>query len=399
LWHNYPITSSWIIIGKVTGIAMQTDISSMLQSIDSVTLTPVVRQSLQRANFRILDWRMSQLGGGAGNPVSVGLYRFEGTGQDGEEQMAWSVILKILQSPANAGWVNMGEGDDQSHWNYWKREVLIYQSGLLETLPDGLVAPRCFGTVELPGHIAMLWLEDIHDAYQGAWTLERYALTARHLGRLNGQYVSGRPLPDYPWFSLQRTRQWVNQMPHWQTIDWDHPRLLKRYPKAEQNSFRRMLSENERFLARLDLLPKTICHGDTYPTNFMARHLPNGQEQTVALDWALTSIEALGDDLGQFVFGAQSNLKTARQEDVTDTLFAAYMDGLRDSNCRVDPQQVRFGFAASAALRVGLFQVFLLGEELKNSQAVGADGIEYAAAPDCFEVRMANEAYQLIESK
>ncbi len=55
----------------------------------------------------------------------------------------------------------MGEGEDQTHWNYWKRETLVYQSDLLETLPEGMVAPRCFGWVELPGNIAGLWLEDV----------------------------------------------------------------------------------------------------------------------------------------------------------------------------------------------------------------------------------------------
>ena len=341
---------------------------------------------------------MNQLGGGAGNPVSVGLYRFEVTGQDSGEQVNWSAILKILQSPANVGWTNMGEGDDQTHWNYWKRELLIYQSGLLETLPDGMAAPRCYNAVELPGNIAMLWLEDIRNSYQGDWSLDRYALTARHLGRLNGVYLSERPLPDFPWFSLQRTRQWVDEMPHWRTFPWDHLRVLKRYPRPESNSFRRMLLENGRFLAKLDLLPKTISHGDTYPTNFMSRHLAGGQEQTVALDWALMGIQPLGDDLGQFVFGAQMNLKEAKREDVTETLFQSYMDGLHDSNCHADLQLVRFGFAASAALRVGLFQVFLLGEELKQNNASAESSAEHATIPDCFEVTMANEAYELLKS-
>jgi hypothetical protein len=376
---------------------MKIDSDSPLRSIDAATLTPIVRQALQRDQLQILDWQVNQLGGGAGNPVSVGLYRFEGTGQDRDERLAWSVILKIIQSPTNVGEVNLGEGDDQTHWNYWKRELFLYQSELLETLPEGMAAPQCYATVEQPGNIAWLWLEDVSDAYEGVWTLERYTLTARHLGRLNGGYLSKNQWTAFPWLGKHLTRQWVQILaPDWQAIPWEHPRVLKRYPQPELNPFRRMLFDNARFLAKLDLLPKTVCHGDTYPTNFKARLLSGGEEQTVALDWALAGIAPLGDDLGQFAFGAYMNLKNADPTDVDQALFESYMDGLRDTGCRVDPQQVRFGYTASAALRVGLFQLILLSEELKQSESVMQQIVESPVVPDCFEVAMAKEAYQLL---
>lgn len=333
-----------------------------------------------------------------GNPVSVGLYRFAGVGQDHQGPANWSVILKIVQSPANVGWVDMGDGDDQTHWNYWRRELLLYQSGLLETLPEGMAAPRCYGVAELPGNFALLWLEDVSDSYGNAWPLERYALTARHLGRLNGMYLSEYTAPAFPWFSRQRSRQWLTIIPPPQTVLWEHPLMLARYPRPEVNTFRQMLLEHEQFLTRLDLLPKTVCHGDTYPTNFMSRYLVDGQEQTVALDWALTGIEPLGDDLGQLVFGAHTNLPEARREDVTEMLFEQYIAGLRDSGCHYDSQLVRFGFATTAALRVGLFQVYLLGEELKQCDGMVDDDRDRMITPDCFEVTMANEAYRLLES-
>jgi thiamine kinase-like enzyme len=159
-----------------------------------------------------------------------------------------------------------------------------------------------------------------------------------------------------------------------------------------------MLEENERFLAKLERLPKTFRHGDTYPTNFMSRSLGGNQEQTVALDWALAGIAPLGDDLGQFVFGAQTNLKEISPMDVEKALFESYLDGLRDSGCRVDPQQVRFGYTASAALRVGLFQLYLLSEELKQNQTVTEKAVEHPAKPDCFEVVMADDAYKLLDA-
>lgn len=375
---------------------MTQDAFSIIQSIDLGQVTAVARQAAGRETLHIQEWRADPLGGGLGNPVSVGLYRFAGVGEDGGEPVAWSAVLKILQSPANAGWVNMGEGDDPSHWNYWQREPLIYRSGWLDTLPAGMAAPRCYGSVSLPGNFALLWLEDIHDAYQSPWPLARYALTARHLGEFNGRYASGGARPSFPWFGRQISRQWAAFLPHWRATPWEHPLVRQRYPRPEVNSFRRLLLDIDRFLDELDRLPQTVCHGDTYPTNFMSRYLPDGQEQTVALDWALMSIDPLGADLGQLVFGAQTNLPTVSPEEVTDTLFAHYLDGLRRSGCRFDPQQVRFGFTAFAALRIGLFQLYLLGELLNQSELPVDTEAGSTAVPDCFEVSMAAEACALL---
>lgn len=95
---------------------MTDDAASIIQTIEREQVTAVVRQSTQRPSLKIQDWRVSRLGGDLGNPVSIGLYRFAGVGQDGAERVNWSVVLKILQSPANVG------------WNYWRRELLIYQA-------------------------------------------------------------------------------------------------------------------------------------------------------------------------------------------------------------------------------------------------------------------------------
>lgn len=96
-------------------------------------------------------------------------------------------------------------------------------------------------------------------------------------------------------------------LPQWQTIPWQHPRVLQRYPTPDDNPFRRLLLEHERFLTALDQMPHTLCHGDAFPTNFMSRHMADGQEQTIALDWALMGVEPLGHDLGQLVLGAHLN--------------------------------------------------------------------------------------------
>ena len=146
---------------------------SVIQSINLAVLTPIVCKSLHLDRFEIQSWKVSQIKQGPGNPVSLGLYRFEGMGQDQDDnRIPWSVILKIIQSPANAGVVNFGEAADPTHWNGWKREEPVYSSELLETLSNGMAAPSCFGKEELPGNIIQLWLEDVQGTSREYWPLD-----------------------------------------------------------------------------------------------------------------------------------------------------------------------------------------------------------------------------------
>lgn len=370
--------------------------STILQWADEQMLYDVVHVSTKHDNYKILSWSVNQLSGGFGNPVSVGLYRYSGIGQVAEDQFNWSVILKIIQSPANVGSENMGEGEDQTHWNYWKREWFAYQSDIFSNLPDGLCVPRCYKTYEIPGNIVFLWLEDIDDSNNGNWTLDHFASTARQLGKLNATHYSGDTLKSYPWLSIERNRQWIEMMPNWRDVLWDHPIMLNHYPPPEENPFQQMLMESDHFLSKLNLLPKVICHGDTYPTNFMARKGKNGKMQTVALDWALMGIQPVGDDLGQFVYGAIERLKGLDENLIQETLFDAYLSGLQENGLQIDPTLVRLGFTASAALRVGLFQIYLLSQEIEQTTIESVKKLGAESPQESFEVKMARIAYQLI---
>lgn len=376
--------------------ALENDIPSVLRSINESKMSAITRKALNRDNFRIQGWRARKLEGVTGNPACLGSFRFEGVGVDRNEWLDWSIILKVIQSPANLGYDFLGEGADQTHWNYWKRELLLYQSGWLESLPEGIKAPQCYDAVEIPGNIGGIWLEDVKDSFSASWPLHRYALAARHLGRLNGIFTSRRELPTFPWLCKQRTRQWLDSIP-WQDFQWDHPLVWQQSPNPELDSFRSMLQDNERFLAKLDQIPKTICHGDTHPSNFISRRLPRNLEQTVAMNWSQAGIEPIGADLGQLVYGTYMNLKGYKLRDISETLFTSYVNGLQDSGCRIDTQLVRFGYTASAAFRVGLFKLVQLSEQIKRQDDYLPHPVNHLMITEPFESVMANEAYSLLD--
>jgi hypothetical protein len=376
------------------------EITDLLYSIVGDALNAPVRCILQEDRASVLHWQVEPMVGGVGNPVSAGLFRFQGVAQAGEEQRPWSLVLKAVQSPPDVAM--QGTTSLASHyWNYWKRELYAYRSEILSSLPEGLAAPRCCGWAELPGERGWLWLEDIQDSYQGEWSLERFVLAARHLGRLNGAYCQPGSLPDEPWLGRDLLLQWIEaadvdlapfcEIERWRSY-WEHPLTRRRYPGAEDNAFYWMIRERGRFAHVLQRLPRTLCHGDTYPTNLMSRGLPGGEEQTVALDWGLLGIGPLGDDLGQLAFGAQDSPGDEDWHARLEALFAGYQAGLSDSICHPDPLLLRFGFAACAALRVGMYQLVMIQQAIESGEWYEG---EPASQPP-FEARLAEEAYRLL---
>jgi hypothetical protein len=123
----------------------------------------------------------------------TGVYPLTGNARDQFDIRPWSVVLKLCTSQLG--------GAEPTDWDYWQRELLAYQSGLLDHLPGGLAAPRCYGTEQSPG-MFRLWLEDVTDVLGPRWPLARYGLAARHLSQFNGAYLAGRPLSLAVWLEV-----------------------------------------------------------------------------------------------------------------------------------------------------------------------------------------------------
>lgn len=177
---------------------MTDEFVSRLNAVDQMTLTPLVRNALENDAAKVVDWNYQAIPGSLGQAggQTYGVYRFEGTAQILDKRAPWSLILKAIGSSS------IGK-QEPSDWSYWKREALVFQSGLLNDLSGDLVAPRCFGVDEYPGQEFWIWLENIPER-DASWSLERYGLAARHLGQFNGPYFMGQPLPAAPWLSTGR---------------------------------------------------------------------------------------------------------------------------------------------------------------------------------------------------
>jgi hypothetical protein len=296
--------------------------------------------------------------------ASGGVFRVAGTVRDQTKIVPWTLVLKIIGTPTTGGSILAGyfsddPGDVPSGLNYWKREVLAYQTGLLDDLPECLVAPRCFGIVEHPGSGTWLWLEDVLEDPDSRWSPTDYRLAAQHLGCFNGAYLAGRPLTNEPWMSIGALPAWVDQAaPAMSRLmhSLDHPLVRRLYPAKVAEALTGLWEERQPLMDALARLPQTLCHQDAFRRNLFARKTPEGRNQTVAIDWASVGIGPVGQDLVLFVATALDffdvDLSQARELD--ELAFAGYIDGLRHAGWRGDVTRVRFGYTAALGLRWGL---------------------------------------------
>jgi hypothetical protein len=350
------------------------DAEARVRALDRGLLTELVRRATGRETLTVSDWQYRSIYEPI-VPTTVGVYRLEGHGVAGTETVAWSLVLKIVRAaaPSDAGaW-----GEDLASPAYWKRDVLMYQSGLFDHLPDGLAAPRCLLISEHPGEELWVWLEDIVDDLP-RWPLARYRLAARHLGRFNGGVIVGRALPDYPWLtkSLLRTYSGFDAARFADLAPlMSHERVRRVWPKPLLEGLQQLWAAREDTLALLARLPQTLCHRDAGRVNLFARRRPDGGEETVAIDWGWAGIGALGEEIAPVVVAPVlrfQDVEPAELAQLAALAFEGYLEGLHDAGWRGDPEQVRQGFVATMAMRYGLFRIV---EAADDAQREGMERI------------------------
>jgi len=316
-------------------------------AVDQATLTPLVKRALKRESVELTDWAYRQLHAGAGEWSTV--YRFSGQASDQGRTVPWSLILKTIQ-PNDLDC-------EPSTWNYCKREVDAYQSRWLDDLPGGLTAPRNFGVIEHPDGTCWIWLEDLTDAIGEQWPLEHYGIVARHVGQFNGAYLCGKPLPDWPWLSSGWLRSYIAQSAPWieplrQMLDHpqDHPLVRHWFPGDAGDKFFALWEDRSLFFDVLDSLPQTLCHLDVFRRNLFAGKTADGEDQTIALDWAYTGRGAIGEELVPLVQASIGfhEVDLDQAQAFEEIVFEGYLAGLGDAGWQGDPRLVRLGYTAAS---------------------------------------------------
>lgn len=321
--------------------------SRALPAIEDARLAAVVRNALDAPSVIVTEgWGWRPLTGGWGD--GVGIWRLDGDARVGSARRSWSLVLKSLPGGAGA-----------PTWDDPHREAEVYRSGVLTALPGGLAAPRCYGVEDRPDGTTWLWLEAIDDD-MAPWPERQYAAAAETLGRFNGAYLSGHPLPVGPWVNQGWMRRYVepsgplvSDLPRL-AGDGANPLMRALFPPSRVAAYARLWDDRDRIYAALDRLPRTFCHFDAYRGNLLGRPGAAGVRWPVLVDWAFAGIGAVGEDLVPLVLMAAERDGSIDLRRLDTVCFAAYLRGLQAAGWDGDGRLARLGFTAAAALRYAI---------------------------------------------
>jgi len=334
-------------------------VGEKILQLDTVLLATMACKASGRKNLRLEGWQAQKLSGGA--ELGSTIQRISGEGTADGESVPWSLILKTITC------VTTNSGSPQAS-HFWKREPYYYQSGLLDALPVGLRAPRCYACFEhsgceQPGSF-QLFLEYIGDAFNGSgsghsWPLPYFRTAARCLGQFNGAYLMETLIPKAEWIPRNWFKAYIEEAtpkfdPFFSSLRLPIPRRFIR--SLSPDLIGQAWEQRHEIYAALDRLPKVFCHNDAFSRNLFAENTPTG-DRLVAVDWSYAGPGPLGFELVALVSASlgMEPIPFTESNQLTQLALDGYLEGLGDVGWHGNPDLVRFAFSA------GCFWRYLFG--------------------------------------
>lgn len=346
--------------------------------------------------LRLISWECSPLGD---KKQESSVFRVLCTVNDNDEKRNCTLILKILKPDF--------QRNSADHYYYWKREALVYRSGLLNQLPPDIRAPKCYRVEEeLADKSMRIWLEDLNlENDQHDWSFTQQQKLSYLLGRSNGAYLIGNLLlPTDSFLCRAWMRSWVEVCSAYakpveeQKVMWDRylSHMNDKYDTWECYCNNR--SRVDRFLETLDLLPRVFAHQDVHWDNFIIEQHNNGHESLLAIDWQFASISGVGEELGR-MFGyalLKNKIPLNKYEEYKEALLISYLQGLRDTGWEGNASVVRYGFTLTAALRFIMVMDKLLHHLEESDESCLNDRARNLLSITQALLQMADESWDLI---
>lgn len=281
------------------------------------------------------------------NFTTSGIYCLHGfAGLQNREEKAWSLIVKVIKPDSD-------EKNSAEHHNYWRREADVFQSGILDELPDDIKVTRSYLVEELADSTIWIWMEHIQGVY--ADTLEPFSFIAEQIGRFHGAYLTGnKTLPHDDWLC----RAWLKS---WTTASRIYSPNVDTYVEQITNErfqeiwawYQNLIAELDCMLESLQQLPRVLAHQDLSQMNMLLVQHDHNHTQLALIDWQFMSISGVGEDLGK-LYGVNMSLgmiPPEQYEEFQTLLYRSYVEGLRATGWQGEERLVRYGFCLSTALR------------------------------------------------
>jgi hypothetical protein len=287
----------------------------------------------------------------AGNAATGGLWLVTGSSS--------TAVLKIATPGFDvvSAWPT---SDEPSHWNYWKREVLAYSSGLVSAYePFGITAPSLLSADALPDGSFALWLAVVPGTPATSWTPSELGAFAYRLGAAQGSFVSHTP--SVPWLSqnwlesyLARTTMWAR----WD-VDWSHP-LASVWPAPVRSALASLWSSRACILSRARAAsPMTLAHLDVWPMNLIG---------TALLDWSFVGVGGIGEDPANLIIDSVTDglIPASYLPGIASAVVDSYVEGLLASGFTGSPDSVARAIRLYGAAKYSWFGPAVMGRAINE---------------------------------
>ena len=283
-----------------------------------------------------------------GNAGTDGIWRVK----DGDGRSRILKVAKRGQAPAGSAWQT---SDEPTHYNYWRREVLAYETGFADTAyrDAGIRAPGLESLVTRDDGGVELWLEDVAGPSGFEFPVARLGRFGHELGAGQARWIGRVPSADeVPWLSRGWLRQYLSEGPgaNVQILaeDWDAP-VAKAWAPETRAALRGLWGKRMTALDQVEALPRTLCHLDCWPANL----LEDASGTSVLLDWAFVGEGAVGEDPANLIIDSVTDglMDAALLPEIAEAVTTGYINGLADGGWRGSADEVRRAIAASAATK------------------------------------------------
>ena len=107
--------------------------AAIREELGAATIEPAVRAMSGKPGAAVLTFDARQVEYPSVSPEARQLVRIEGTARDGLDEFPWSLVLKAFRHPEDPE----PAVDEPTHYEYWQREPLFFESALSTDLPLG----------------------------------------------------------------------------------------------------------------------------------------------------------------------------------------------------------------------------------------------------------------------
>ena len=131
--------------------------------------------------------------------------------------------------------------------------------------------------------------------------------------------------------------------------------MRRAYPVPVADRLLSLHAGRAQLLDALQRLPHAVAHLDAFRRNLFSRRLPDGRDETVAIDWPSIGYAALGEEVGKMVSTSVLffEVPSSQGAALLDAASEGYLAGLRDAGWTLDETLVRgvhFAARVSASL-------------------------------------------------